>query len=148
MMSTLKLASVFKRPGYWYFDSASKTKEGIWIATGPTLKVEDSSPHSVKGEAALKALGASELSIPRPIFWRRAEERWVKAFGVKSWRELIKNTYSCDFVLTDSGQMYVEPNRKTEGNFVPITGKRIIVRADAPPEEIGAALEEAFKLCQ
>jgi hypothetical protein len=142
-------ATVFKLRDVLYLHSESKTTDGVWIASGPFLKITNSK--SVLGEAALTVLQASKTSIPhpKPEEWGGIIAPVLQLAGVKSWSKFVKDASSADLKV-EGDRLKIIPNRNLghKDGFEPIREKAIELPFPCSSHEIGAAVDEALARCE
>src|SRR5260370_42473329 len=63
----MRLPSVFLRGTELFIIPASQTMAGIWIDTGPIMKLRASASAAAKGQTVMAALSQSTQGIPDPI---------------------------------------------------------------------------------
>jgi hypothetical protein len=145
-----KLAHVYERNGEWYYQPSSKATTGLWIATPPQVQVSSRDSQQRKGEAALEVLNASQQGVPLPEDTGSVIAPLLTRAGVKSWPEFMKKAKGVGLEL-EGNQLTVTPHRqipRSKGALEGIEDQHILLPADASPDEIGAALEEAMSRCQ
>jgi hypothetical protein len=145
-----KLAHVYERNGEWYYQPSSKTVTGLWIATPPLIQLSSLDPKIRKGKAALEVLGASQQGLPLPENPSSVIAPLLAKVGVRSWREFMKKARGIGLEL-EMSQLTVTPHRqlpRSKGALEGVESQQILLPADAAPEEIGAALEEAMSRSQ
>ncbi len=148
----MKRATVYKRSDGWYLHAISKTTVGIGMGTPPRIKVAIDAPSDALGKAVIEALNGSRQCVPHPPFSQLENgfKPMLELAGVKTWAAFAR--HACNVGIEADAEnkwLIVEPweNVGTKEGFVQIPNVSIRVRADAPPEEIGAAIEKAIKLC-
>lgn len=145
----MQCATVYCRYGILFTESSSKTTAGVWIGTSPLCKIEPGSTQSIIGEAAVKALNASQEGVPHPTNWNGLLTPLLELAGVKSWATFMRNA-KCLTLEAEGGRLKIIPQR----NLGPKEGyeslpERIVELAlGSSPGEIGAALEVALASCQ
>ncbi|HLN28312.1 MAG TPA: contact-dependent growth inhibition system immunity protein [Gemmataceae bacterium] len=98
---------------------------------------------------AFQALSKSRQGVPLP----KPEDNLVVGIlqmaNVKSWSAFMRAAKCISLELED-GRLSIVPHSKlgSKGALESISEKTIVMPADASPEEIGAAMEEAFTRCQ
>jgi hypothetical protein len=148
----MKRAVVYLRSNGWFLHAISKTTDGVGIEAPPRIKLgSDAPPHDI-GHAAMEALNGSTQDIPHPSVaeLERGFKPMLDLAGVKTWDAFAKHASSVS-IRTDpqSECLIVEPweNAGAKRGFVQIPGKRVRVRMDASPEDIGEAIKKAMQLC-
>ena len=130
-----------------------RTVDGIW-ANGASTKACSLTPEAAElGSAALGALEACRLGIPRIMDWKARLNSWLPACGVETNAALMKQS-SLVIIKHDPAQrlLVVQPTRNCGANGpgrgydVRIDGIERIA-ADASPETLGATILAAFERC-
>jgi hypothetical protein len=145
-----KIAHVYERNEDWFAQASSKTMTGLWIATPPLIRLSRHDPRQRKGEVTLEVLKASQQSVPLPEDTGSVIVPLLTEAGVRSWTEFMKKAKAVGLEL-ENNQLTIIPHRqmpRSKGALQGIEGQHIVLPADAPPEEVGAALEEAMTRCQ
>jgi hypothetical protein len=145
-----KLAEVYERDSEWYIQPSSKTTTGLWIATPPLIQLNKHDPRPRKGEAVMEALNASRHGVPVPADNEDLVGPMLALAGVKSWSVFVKKA-KCVGLELENNRLTLMPHRpmpRSKGALEGIPEQALVLPADASPEEIGAALEEAMSRCQ
>jgi hypothetical protein len=148
----MKRATVYRRSNGWYLHAVSKTTVGIEMGTPPRIKVAIDAPPDALGKAAIEALNGSMQEVPHPPFseLENGFRPMLELAGVKTWAAFARNACNVGIEVDASRQwLMIEPweNAGTKRGFVPMPGVSMRVRMDAPPEEIGEAIQKAMQLC-
>ncbi|SRR6266705_305001 len=139
-------ASAFLRDGKIYIQAFSKTKNGVWIASGPVYVVEEKNSDQL-GQKALDALGRSRQGVPHPTQaeWKAIQEPMLQAAGVKSWTTFAKGAKAVGLNLeNDTITMEPSSDYANEGGTSLPEKKRY---SKPVAQELGQALLEAFADC-
>jgi|SRR5579875_785317 len=145
-----RIAHAYERNGEWYFQPSSMATTGLWIATPPLVQVNSYDSRQRKGEAALEVLNASQQGIPLPEDTRSVIVPLLTKAGARSWTEFVKKA-KCVGLELEGDKLTLMPHRKfprSKDALEGITEQAVVLAANASPEEVGAALEEAFARCQ
>ena len=142
----MKIASIYERNESWYFQPSSKTTNGLWVASSPLLSVDRKDSPQRKSEMAFEVLNTSTDSVPIPTDPNALVSPLLELANVKSWATFMKDAKCISLELED-GQLAIIPQRKLKrpkGALESLPEEAIIVSADASPDSIGSALEEAI----
>jgi hypothetical protein len=145
-----KLSQVYERDEAWYFLSQSKATTGLWIGASPLIELRRHDSRQRKGEVAFEVLAASREGVPLPEDTDAEIIPLLKRAGVKYWSQFMKKA-KCVGLELESNHLTIRPYRQIprgKGAVEGIEGQHIVLPADASPEEVGAALEEAMSRCQ
>lgn len=145
----MRSVNVYKRKGKLIIRAYSETVDGAWIGTLPVVVLEADAPPAEIGKTLLEVLSHSQTGIPHPTDWKSVERPILKAAGVKSTAELMKNNLSCH-VEEEEGVLRFIPmeNRGPKEGFVFTRNEYIItIPADSPHQKIGETLLEALNKC-
>jgi hypothetical protein len=146
----MKIAFLYERGEHWYLQPSSRTTKGLWVATPPVIQLDRDAPLECKGEAAMKVLNTSRASIPIPTDLEDVMAPLLETAKVRSYAAFMKHA-RCISMKLESREIKVIPQKKLarpKGALNSLPEKTIYLMEDAPPEEIGAALQEALRLCE
>jgi hypothetical protein len=119
---------------------------GGHVETQPVQMVDLSSPPEDIGGAVLRALESSDGLAVEPDGKQRESPAQVAA-GVKSWRQFIKGTSSCDVERQDDAYR-ITPLRPEKGqSFGYEPEKATSLPIEASPALLGEKVVEVLKLC-
>jgi hypothetical protein len=104
---------------------------------------------AAKGEAIFEALDASHEAVPHPTNWNGLLSPLLELAGVKSWATFMRSA-KCLNVEAEDERLTIIPQRNLgpKEGYESLSEKTIEFPLGSRPEEIGAALEEAFARCQ
>jgi hypothetical protein len=145
-----KKAGIYCRDNVWYVSSYSRARgSGVWQSFEAPICLPSSASHSQKGETALIAVRASTHEAPAPPPGFDPAALLLKAAGLPSFTKFAKGTKSIDVSLED-GKLTVTPQKNggPRRGFEWLTEKKIELDAEASHEQIGEALDEAFRRCE
>jgi hypothetical protein len=145
-----KLAEVYERNDDWYFQPSSQATTGLWIATPPVIRLKKQDSSQRKWEAVMEVLNASRQGVPVPADNENLVAPLLALAKVKSWAAFMKNG-KCIGLELENGCLTIMPHRKfprPKGALEGISEQAIVLSADASPEAIGSALEEAMSRCK
>ncbi len=148
----MKSATIYKRKDGWYLHTDSQTNVGLWIETAPRIKLANSASTSDLGLATNEVLSESKQGIPHPSVAELESgfKPMLDIAGVKTWAAFARQACNVG-IRTDTNNQWliIQPweNVGTKRGFVQIPDIGFRVRADAPPEEIGAAIKKAMQFC-
>jgi hypothetical protein len=145
----MKCATELKRRDGWYLHAISKTTIGVGMETPPRIKLDLKATEAALGEAVLEALSGSKVGVPHPS--REEMEEFLPMLdlaGVKTWAAFARHASNVQ-ISADADWLIFEPwkNAGAKGGFIPFSGEKVRVRADAPTAAIGEALKKAMALC-
>jgi len=147
----MKRARIYKRSNGWYLHPISTTTAGVGMGTPPRIKVAFDAPSDVLGNAVFEALNASVQNIPHPPL-AELEDRFkpvLELAGVKSWAAFARDASSVAIEADTSNEWLIIEAWSNAGpkmGFAPMLGAFVRVRMDAPPAEIGEAINKAMQL--
>jgi hypothetical protein len=148
----MKSATVYKRSDGWYLHGDSQTTVGVWIEMPPRIKLDNNVSPSDLGNAAHEVLAESKQGVPHPTVdeLETGFKPMLELAGVKSWAAFARHACNVS-IRTDSDSRFIiiEPweNAGTKRGFVQMPNLSVRVRMDAPPAEIGEAIQKAMQLC-
>jgi len=138
---------VYRRGSKAFLVPLARVPSGGHIETEPVHVIDlPSSPHDV-GNAVLLALESSDRSLPEPSV-EQLESPAQRAAGVKSWRQFIKGTASCDVEKQDSAYVItpLRPERGESFGYEP--DKATTVPLEASPALLGEKLLYVLEQCE
>ena len=142
----MKMAMIYQRDEHWYFQPSSKTTNGMWIAASPLCTLDRRESCRRKCEVALQVLNSSRDSVPIPTDPKTLIAPLLNVANVRSWAAFMRAA-KCISIELDGEQLSIIPQKKLsrpKGALESRPDDTIVVRVDASPEEIGAALEQAM----
>jgi len=145
----MKMADIYERADAWYIQSSSRAITGLWVGTPPTVRIGRHEPRQRRYEAAFQALSESRQGVPLPKPEDNLVAEILHMANVKSWSAFMRSA-KCISLELENGRLSIVPYCKqgSKGALGSIPEKVIELAADASPEEVGAAMEEAFTRCQ
>src|SRR5688572_17807863 len=131
-----------------------RTDAGAGISVPPVTRLRaDAAPTEI-GTALRNALDAGSAVIrhPEQDEWKPTGERFLRAAGFRSWRQLENQARYC-FILADEGRITITPsaNGGTRGprkGFQPFGAPEITVEETVSDDIIGNAVLNALSLCR
>ncbi len=144
-------ASAFRMNERFVIHSDSKTEVGVYVASEPFIVLDIQASPGEIGEAVLRALLASKAGIVFPADLKPIDKKLFKAAKVSSHRQFQQSAIHCGISKTSTG-IQIDPshNGGTRGDkkgFQYRPERRLIVRLEDSPEQLGLALLRAFDAC-
>jgi hypothetical protein len=147
--------AVYLLAGDYIIISTSETSAGVGIAQAPVVRIGGSSTSAALGEAVLDALQRSQTGVPHPSDWAALDREMktaLNAVKVSSFMRLHRQASSVDVDADDEvvtltpmrNGGYKGPDRGFSG--LPFKARRL--RRGASTAEVGAAIVDAFQLCE
>ncbi|GAB4557387.1 MAG: hypothetical protein Tsb0020_01480 [Haliangiales bacterium] len=144
-------ASLYFRRDSWIVGPLSPTETGPFVATEPYVKMPAHVSFQELATQVRIALSDSRL-IPDIDFNDPARKQTLspilRAAGVKSWSTFYRGAKLMT-IRADDEQITLIPkmNKGARNGFSPVSGRQTLP-ANSTPEQLGAALERVFSLCQ
>lgn len=137
-------ASVFLRGGHLIINTQNEAVTGVLIASNHVFVLAENDTKENIGLMILKALALSKR-VPHPKAWKNIGTPLFKAAGVRSWKKFADGTKYVNVMMQDN-KITLCPyhNRGTKDGFVSVG---IEIESSQKPQEIGAALMNAFEHC-
>ncbi len=146
----MKLTTIYERGDTWYFEPYSRAITGLWVATPPLLRLDKDASAKHKYEAAMEALNSSQEGIPLPSDEEDPSAPFLAMAKTNSWAAFMKTSRVIDVEL-HNGRLTITPQRRLRrpaGALEPISERALDLPADASPEEIVKAMDEAMSRFQ
>jgi hypothetical protein len=136
-----KLATVYRRKQTLFTHPSSLTTDGVWILTGPVLKLDEGATDADIGSAVQACLDQSRTNVQHPTEWGELLKPLLKEAGVKSWAKFVDGT-SCVVIESGNGKMSVVPtvNLGSDGGFEHQPAGSLTMKKNVATSEIGAAV--------
>jgi hypothetical protein len=145
-------ATAFRLPDRIIIESVAITLAGFGIGSEPYFVLaKNASPLEI-GEALLNALAESKPTFETKIDYKALITRLLKAAGVSSYRRFVQRAICCQ-IEQESHRISIYPTKNggTRGNKKGFQGQPgvspITVEIEAPAEQVGVALRQAFDAC-
>ena len=143
--------SAFKCRDSLILVSNVKTGQGLWYLHQPIVILDAHLPVSQIGSALLRTLAATQTGFAEPPAQTELEttiQNLVQTAGVHSLEQFMQHTQHCVVGRYEAGIEIVPTHRgnsqdETEG-FQFLLTQRILVEAEAMPEQLGQALLQGF----
>jgi hypothetical protein len=144
----MRLAEVLLRDGILYYHATAQCKEGGHVIVSPHWSLTETSALVEKGRivrAAIEAYDELRVVTAKDSFSSALDPELARLSGLKTWNQLERSARSCS-LEEDHGQLTIQPwkNLGFRQGFGPSDAPNVVLSFDAPDEEIGQALEEAF----
>jgi hypothetical protein len=143
-------ASVFKftKTGKYLIYSNSKLEMGASIATEPFIKLDASTPIEEVTKQILYALSCSKTNLPNPKDWATFNKEYLQAIGLKSNKDLHKNTISLGVSRMDNVIVFTPMINNGANGFINVPDGKIELSFDSSDADLTKALKEALDKCE
>jgi len=144
----MKSASITKNKTHYWIVSQSKTKDGVWIATLPFIKLDLGVSPNELIEKLFIALNCSKQNVPHPKDWKAFDNFFLNSLETKSFKDFYKNALLCE-VSENENIISCLPTKNVggKGRFDHLPELEVKVSAEASSEEIYHTLDVAFSKC-
>lgn len=138
---------VYRRGSRAFLVPLARVPSGGHIETEPVHVIDLPSSPSEIGDAVLLALESSDRSLPELVV-EQLESPAPRAAGVKSWRQFIRGTASCDVERRDSTYVItpLRPERGESFGYEPDKATTIPLGASAAL--LGEKLLDVLDQCE
>ncbi len=143
-------ASVFKftKTGKYLIYSNSKIVMGASIATEPFIKLDANTSIEEVTKQALYALSCSKTNLPNPKDWSSFNKEYLRAIGLKSNKDLYKNTISLGVAKMDNVIIFTPMINNGSNGFVNVPDEKIELSLDSSEVDLSKALKKALDKCK
>jgi len=142
----IQVVSIIKFKEYYWIYAQSRVVNGPWIADDPFIKL----PLNIDGATFIDsieiALNNSKQDVPLPNDWSDFGKDYLQKMGLKSKKELLGGTRSCDIEKSDHA-VEIIPTRNLGvkgGGFVFLTPLKITLPNIISDNEFFIKIQEAF----
>lgn len=143
----MKHAEIYKKNGFFYFNSSYRTTVGVWIVGMQFLKIGPNPDHEELGAALVDILEYSKCGVPHPQQneWKDVLRPLLEFVGVKSWSSFVKNMYCCTVVAEGDYIEFLPKKNIGSKGFVGVSGlDKMVVETKNSHSEIGRIIFDIF----
>ena len=141
-------ASIKRTRANYLIYSISYLLSGVGTISPPYFSIPLDAPVELLAVKLRKALNETQTGLPEDYFSNPiVKETALKELAIRSFSQLnLKENLSC-FVQNANNSIQITPTQNTGNGFNFKNKDKIEISADAPDEELGKAILNAFERC-
>lgn len=117
-----KLATVYRYRGALYVRASSRTSAGVWVDSGPVIRLSESADDQEIANALFEALGRSRDPVPHPARSEFAQlaRPLLECAGARTWTQFEKSAACVEVAEDERGRRQVTlMTRGPQGGYLP-----------------------------
>ena len=148
----VRSAGVYLHPSAFILHALGQVPAGFQISIPPVFRLPVSAAPELLGRTLREALAAYQPGFAQPADWSGHRAGFLKAAGLRSWRNLEGLSRSC-WIQEADRQITFTPLRNggprgAKKGFQPFGAALIVCSSGASDQELGGVLLDALAMCE
>ena len=149
-MELIQRAAIYKliKKDKFLIHGVSTLQMGGGIASEPFIWLNGNTVLQEVVTQLLYALNKTKVDLPNPLDWKESAKKFLQKTGLKKQSDLYKDSIHVSIFMKEGIIFFTPMKNLGSKGFVNVSKEKIEIAANAEPENIFKALDEALRKCE